>query len=177
MSDILHILVEGDQDESFVQRVIKPWLVSQEKYLDVIVFPFACRKKETIENYVKTVLEQNQEIICLTDSTHAHCISGRMDNLINNEIGVFEKSQIFVVIKEIDSWYIAGVDKRTCNRIGIEYVERTERISKEDLHALIARSKYKQRLACRIEMLKNFNVILASERNRSFNRFYTKKLV
>jgi hypothetical protein len=177
VGNTLHILVEGDQDDSFVQKVVKPWLLNKGKYNNVETFAYANRKKEITENYVKTIKEKQEDILCLTDSTHASCISGRIDDLINNGIGTFERKAIIVVVKEIESWYLAGVDNQCCRRIHIPYFERTEQIKKEEFHSIIAKSKYKPKPACRLEMLKYFNIVLASQRNISFYRFYSKYLI
>ena len=95
MSNNLHVLTEGPNDESFVDKVIKPWLLERNKYDDVITFVYAKRKREIIENYIKTVKGKGEHIICLTDSTHAPCISERLEQLIKYEIGTFEQTEIF----------------------------------------------------------------------------------
>jgi hypothetical protein len=156
--------------------VVKPWLLGKGKYRNVETFLYANRKKGIIENYVKTIMEKQEDILCLTDSTHAPCIPGRINDLISNGIGPFDRRAIIVVVKEIESWYLAGVDGQCCRRIGIPYFDRTEQVNKEEFHSIIAKSKYKPRPACRFEMLKNFNVVLASQRNSSFYRFYSKYL-
>jgi len=177
VNKVLNILVEGSQDEYFVERIVKPWLINKGKCKDINTFIYARRKKEIVENYIKATLEKKEEILCLTDSTHAPCISGRIEDLINNEIGPFNRKAIIVAVKEIESWYLAGFDYQCCRRLHIEYVPRTENIKKEDFHSIIARGKYKNRQACRAEMLRNFNVQLASERNASFYRLYSKYLL
>jgi hypothetical protein len=176
MYKILHVLVEGDDDESFVDNVIKAWLVTNDRYNDVIPFQYARKKKEVIENYVNTVNYKGEDLICLTDSIHAPCITGRLEQLINYEIGTFDPAMIFVVVKVIEGWYLAGIDNGCCRRIRIEYVPRTDQIKKEDFHEIIAKSKYRPRAACKYEMLRNFDVQLASERNRSFFRIFDRFL-
>lgn len=177
VNKILNILVEGSQDEYFVERIVKPWLISKGKCKDINTFMYARRKREIVENYIEATLEKEEEILCLTDSTHAPCISGRIEDLINNEIGHFDRKAIIVAVKEIESWYLAGVDYQCCRRLRIEYVPKTENVKKEGFHSIIARSKYRNRQACKAEMLRNFNIQLASERNASFNRLYRKYLV
>lgn len=176
MYKILHVLVEGDNDESFVDSVITPWLVMNNKYNDVIPFKYANRKKEVIENYINTINQKGEDVICLTDSTHAPCISGRLDQLINYEIGAFNRAMIFVVVKEIEGWYLAGFDSGDCRRICIRYMEKTDQIKKEDFNEIIAKSKYRPRAACRYEMLRNFDLQLASTRNKSFYRIFDRFL-
>lgn len=176
MYKILHVLVEGECDESFVDIVLKPWLVVKNRYDDVIPFRYANRERDVIENYIDTVNQKGEDIICLTDSTHAPCISGRIEELINCEIGTFGPERIFVVIKEIEAWYLAGFDNSGCRRIRIRYERRTDGIKKEDFNQIISKSKYRRRAACRYEMLRNFDLQLASERNRSFYRIFDRFL-
>jgi len=176
MHKILHVLVEGDDDESLVDNVIKPWLVTNDRYNDVIPFQYARKEKEIIENYVNTVNHKGEDLICLADSTHAQCIPERLEQLIKYEIGTFNLGMIFVVVKEIEGWYLAGVDSGCCRRIRVQYVPRTDQITKEAFHAIIAKSKYRPRAACKHEMLRNFDVPLASTRNRSFFRIFDRFL-
>jgi len=150
-------------DEEFVNIVIKPWLLRKEMYLDTIMYMYAHRKKELVENYIKTVLEKNEDVICLTDSTHAPCITKRKGNLINYEIGEFTLSSIYVVVKVIESWILAGVDNKTCKRLSVPYLSRTDHVHKNEFYEVISKSKFKPRVSCRIEMLKNYDIILAAD--------------
>lgn len=176
MYKILHVLVEGDCDESFVDTVIKPWLVGKNRYNDVIPFRYANSKKDVIRNYIDTVNQKGEDLICLTDSTHAPCILGRIEQLINYQIGTLNPARIFVVVKEIEAWYLAGFDSSGCRRIRIRYVGRTDGIKKDDFNQIVAKSKYGPRAACRYEMLRNFDLQLASQRNRSFYRIFDRFL-
>lgn len=176
MYKILHVLVEGDHDESFVDNVIRPWLVMRNRYNDVTPFQYAERKKEIVENYVYTINQKGEDLICLTDSTGATCIRKKIDQLIKYEIGMFNPAMIFVVVKEIEGWYLAGFDNSCCRRIRIKYVPRTDQITKKVFHEIIAKSKYKPEAACRYEMLRNFDLQLASTRNRSFFRIFDRFL-
>jgi hypothetical protein len=122
------------------------------------------------------VKDKCEDLICLTDSTHAPCIPGRLEDLVNYEIGTFDPAMIFVVVKVIEGWYLAGFNNDCCRRIRIKFVSRTDQITKGDFHAIIAKSRYKPRAACRREMLRNFDMQLASTRNRSFFRIFDRFL-
>lgn len=177
MSNILHILVEGDHDGSLVERVIRPWLIERCKYQDVDTFKYANRKKEIVENYIRSISEIGEDLLCLTDYTNAPCISGRKEDLIDNKIGAFDLAAIIVIVKEIEGWYLAGADDRCCRRMGISYINRTDNIRKQDFHSIISGSKYRTRTACRAEMLRSFDVMLATARNKSFYRLYHHFLI
>ena len=176
MRRILHVLVEGDSDEDFVDIVIKPCLIVKNKYDEVIPFKYANTRKDIVESYVSTVKAKGDDIICLTDLTHAPCVSGRIEQLINHEIGTFDAARIFVVMKEIEGWYLAGFDSSGCKRIHISYERRTDGIRKGSFNQLISKSKYRPRVACMYEMLKHFDLQLASERNKSFYRIFDRFL-
>lgn len=176
MHKLLHVLIEGDHDESFVNNVIRPWLVAKNRYKDVIPFKYARKKKEVIENYISTINQKGEALICLTDSTHASCVPERLDQLTNYRIGMFDPARIFVVIKEIEGWYLAGFDSSRCRKIRIRYMPRTDHVTKEDFHAIIAKSKYRTRPACRYEMLRDYDLRLASTRNTSFFRIFDRFL-
>jgi len=176
MGKLLHVLVEGDCDEDFVNAVIHPWLVGRGRYDEVIPFKYANRRKQVVEDYVWVVTRRGEDLLCLTDLTHARCVPERMRQLIDHEIGTFDPAMVFVVVKEIEGWYLAGVDSSGCRKMGIRYEGRTDQLKKEDFNGVIAKSKFRPRSACRYEMLKNYDLELAATRNGSLHRLFDRFL-
>lgn len=176
MGKALHVLVEGDCDEDFVTIVVEPWLVGRERYDQVIPFRYANKKKGVVEDYVEAVKRRGEDLLCLTDSTHSRCVPERVRTVIDYEIGTFDPAMVFVVVKEIEGWYLAGVDSGGCRKMGIRYVARTDQVKKEDFNQLIAEGKFKPRSACRHEMLRNYDLRLASTRNGSLCRLFGRFL-
>ena len=87
---------------------------------------------------------------------------------------LIEDDNIFVVIKEIESWYLAGLDKETLKKLGISYSEkRTDLLTKERFDQLMS-NKYVSRIDFMQEILENFQVETAKQKNKSFNYFFKK---
>ena len=172
----LAVLIEGGRDEKFVNSIVEPILVGKNKYDELSTYKYARRPKAEIIKYISTVTFLGEDVLCLTDFDNAPCISGRKQKLKLDHVGDLEDSKIIVVIKEIESWYMAGLSDRCCRRMGIRTVKRTDTMNKEQFHAEISRSKYQRRINCVLEMLRNFEVSVALRKNKSFHYFYDKYL-
>jgi len=171
----LFILIEGPDDEKFFDRVIKPILIK--KYDDVIPYKYAERPKKKIVQLIKSVVRiEGADFICLADINNSPSIAASKQKIQNGKIGNVDKDKIVIVIKEIESWYIAGLDDICCRELGIPSCDTTDDINKERFNALVSRSKDKLRMSCMSEMLKTFNVLVAKQKNESFNYFYREYL-
>jgi hypothetical protein len=72
-----------------------------------------------------------------------------------------------VVIKEIESWYIAGLRDIESKKFGIQTFSTTDSLTKENFSNLIPK-RYDSRLDFMIEILKNFSAETAKQKNKSF---------
>jgi hypothetical protein len=85
--------------------------------------------------------------------------------------------RIIVIIQEIESWYLAGLDDASQKQLSLRHYTTTNHITKEIFNRMVP-SFYKSRIAFMIEILEHFSVAVAKERNRSFmyfcSRFGTK---
>ena len=80
-----------------------------------------------------------------------------------------DKSKIRIVQREIESWYLAGLDKINCTKYKIKYLERTDEVSKEKFDSMIP--KKLDHTSFQIEILKYFDKECAKSRNYSFDSF------
>jgi len=165
----LFVCVEGDDDERFVTWIIKPLL--ERKYDSVEVRKYAKQKKEKFNNMLRS-FGRIGEYLCLVDMNDAPCITARKQ-AIQDEFRNIDTERIVVVVKEIEGWYLAGLDEAGCEQLGIPAHDTTDHIAKEDFDHLIPR-RFDSRVDFMAEILKCFAVEIAKQKNNSFRYFLGK---
>lgn len=86
----------------------------------------------------------------------------RIDDLVSQD-------KIIIVKKEIESWYMAGIDESICDKYKITELESTENFSKEDFDKIIPKGK--SRILFMHEILESYCCDVAKNRNSSINYF------
>ena len=80
-----------------------------------------------------------------------------------------------VVIKEIESWYLAGIDAKNAARLNVTIPGSTDHISKKEFDRLIPDS-FDSRIDFMIELLKCYSLRVARRKNASFKYFHAKHI-
>lgn len=167
---LLFILLEGDDDERFFEKIVKPLL--QKRYSTTKFWKYSQQKQEKIVNFVKSINAMKADYICVRDFNDAPCITAKKEK-ITDKFNRITKDKIIVVVKEIESWYLAGLDENTSKKLGIrKKIETSDNITKEEFNQLIPKNM--PRIEFMREILKNYDVEIAKERNRSFGYFLNK---
>jgi len=166
----LFILVEGNNDERFFEKIIKPKL--EKKYNWVKIWRYANKKKEKIDNFIKSIKAMNADYIYVTDINNSPCVTAKKQK-IQNKLRNIGEDRIIVVIKEIESWYLAGLDDIAFQKFKIPNFSATDEITKEKFDSLIPK-KYDSRIDFMLEILKFFSIEVAKHKNRSFRYFVEK---
>ena len=110
------------------------------------------------------------------DINSTPCISIKRDEVHKESKKRIEIEKIIVVIKEIESWYVAGLDEKVCNELGIHYLPHTNTLTKEEFNLLIPRD-FDSRTDFMIELLKSFSIEIAKTKNTSFKYFCSKLVI
>ena len=77
------------------------------------------------------------------------------------------------MVKEIESWYLAGLDEKALKKLGIhKRIRTTDNVTKEEFNQLIPKNM--PRIEFMRKILESYNVEIAKERNRSFGYFLNK---
>lgn len=166
----LFLLVEGNDDERFVATIVKPKLHVQ--YDHVRTWQYAGRKQEKIEGFLKSIHAIGAEYIVFADLDASPCPAARKDQLANRFAGL-SADRVFVVVKEIESWYLAGISERAGKALGIGRVGPTDGLTKEEFDRQIPR-RFDSRIDFMLEMLKCFDLAMAGTQNKSFSHFLKK---
>ena len=165
----LFIWVEGPDDERFVSEIIKPIL--EKKYNLVQVRKYACSKREKVRNFLRSISVMG-DCIFLTDINRAPCVTKKKTD-IARKFKNTNKDKIVVVIKEIESWYLAGLNEATSKKLKVSPPDTTNDVTKEQFNKLIPK-RFESRIDFMVESLKYFSIKTAKTKNKSFKYFVTK---
>jgi len=166
----LFIWVEGQDDMRFFNKIIKP--LFEGKYDLVEVRSYANMKREKFGNFLKSIKAMNASYIYVTDINNSPCTIAKKQQIRGNLADV-DEDRISVVIKEIESWYLAGLNIGNFRKLKIRPPKVIENISKEQFNNLVPK-KFDSRIDFMWEILNIFSVKIASQNNRSFKYFVDK---
>jgi len=166
----LYIFVEGDDDKRFFEKIVTPFFKG--KYNPVKVWKYAQQKKEKVSNFLKSIKGMNADYIYVSDINHEPCVTAKKQD-IQSKFKDIDKDRIIVVIKEIESWYLAGLDDRSLKSLGIHYPNTTDKVTKEQFNRLIPK-KFDSRIDFMQEILKCFHIETGKQKNTSFRYFLEK---
>lgn len=166
----LYIWVEGEDDERFFKKIMEPKL--QKKYDFVKTICYAAMKKEKIDNFLKSIKAMGADYIYVTDINNSPCVTAKKQET-KNKLRNIDEGKIIVVIKEIESWYLAGLNDTVSEKFKICIYSTTDTITKEQFNSLIPK-KFDSRIDFMLEILKFFSIEKAKQKNRSFRYCFEK---
>ncbi len=177
----LIVWVEGEDDRKFFERVLNPLFGKKYDIIKILIYSggqYKSRKgKERIIKFINSINKMNQKrksihnYIFVSDINSSSSILSKK-NAIKRIITNIDEDKIAIVIKEIESWYLAGLNKTVCKEIGIKITRNyndTETINKEKFYQLMPSQHEKVPLL--LEILNNYSISLAKKRNNSFDYF------
>ena len=173
---LLYIFVEGDDDERFFNTIAKPSLDGNNYWVEVRKYREGTPR--WVNKFIRSIKSMRGNIgadyIFTGDIDEVPCVTEKKENL-KREYKRIEKNRIIIIIKEIESWYLAGVDESYCKRLRIPFKNHTNDICKEDFCSLVPR-RFDSKVDFMVETLKSFNITLAKTRNKSLRYFADKYL-
>jgi len=175
---LLWVVLEGDDDLDFYQYVLEP-LLRDKTYWDWIKpWRYAGETLEDRGNFINSVNAMEADYMILCDINTHPCKTSKKDRLKQHDFdGRIVEDKIIVVIKEIESWYLAGLDNRSMSKVGIRKrdlrrLQTTDGITKEDFDDLIPHDKTRKEF--KLDILENYNVDVSKRKNESFRYFLNK---
>ena len=166
----LFIFVEGNDDERFFSRIVRP--VLQDRYDSVEIIMYACMKSIKVSRFVKSITEMGHDFILCADIDQERNVRGKKAVLVQR-FSPLPDDHIVVIIREIESWYLAGLDGRAQKKLGIRAFRTTNHITKEIFNSMIPRY-YTSRIVFMNDLLAAYSLPVAREKNRSFSFFAEK---
>lgn len=163
----LFILVEGNDDERFFKRIIVPLFLS--RYDSVELIMYAGMKSEKVCRFTRSITSLHNDLILVADIDQAPNVWVKKE-ILKQRFCTVDTDQIFVIIQEIESWYLAGLDDPASKRLGLRPLHSTNHVTKEIFNKKIPRA-YSSRLPFMFDILNNYSIPAAKEKNRSFRHF------
>lgn len=171
----LYVFVEGNDDQLLFNSVIEPLL--WDKYHHVQSIPYSEDKVEEIESFIRSVQSMRESMdvdyLFLCDINNAPCVTAKK-TLITQRYRLLESDRVIVVISEIESWYLAGLDKDGCRKLRIRDLQDTSTLTKEQFNKLMP-SHLPARAVFLQQILEHFSLEVAKQKNASF-RYLCQRL-
>jgi len=169
----LRILIEGNDDQRFIDNVILPYITEIKPVL-ILTIKYAEDRKNDIDKTIQQLNAKNHKYILLGDyDSSDKCISLKKEELIR-KFNHLNKEVIFIVKDEIESWFLSGMntDLEIFNEFNIP--DDTEGITKEMFNEMMDNSCFDSRIDLMKEISKSYDFDLATKRNNSFKYFIEK---
>lgn len=163
----LYIFVEGNDDELFFKKIVVPFFLNQ--YNDVEIFKYAQWKRTKVELFLQSIITLNYDYIFTADIDLVETPKLKK-KLIRERFDNVQFNKIMIVIKEIESWYLAGLTDSASENMKLTIPNTTDEITKEDFNA-ICHTTFHSRIDFMYELLKVFDASTAQDRNESFKYF------
>ncbi len=170
MKTRIFILVEGEDDIRFFGRIVKPLLINL--YDAVEIIPYASIRRSKVDNFLKSIRLMNNDYIFVADIDTEQSVRDKKQVLYSH-FSHIDGGNIIVVIKEIESWYYAGLSSESVQNLNVPDLPDTDELTKEDFNHLIP-GKYDSRIDFMFEILKYFSIDTARKKNHSF-RFFIER--
>jgi hypothetical protein len=164
----IYILVEGNDDERFFETVLSP--AFRNRGQRVKIWKYAREKRSRTEKFIRTLHSSGFAYIFVRDIDRAPSVRAKQQEVTAWYHHAVPKQRIAVVVVEIESWYLAGLDEHGARRIGLAGpFGATDGVTKEDFNALVPEGM--SRIHFMRDILRHFDIETAQRQNRSFAYF------
>ncbi|MDD1706890.1 MAG: DUF4276 family protein [Methanoregulaceae archaeon] len=167
----LFIFVEGNDDQRFFTRIVRPLVESG--YASVEIIMYASMKSVNVCRFIRSITAMDHDFILCSDIDQERNVKAKKIALKTRFCTHLADDRIVVIIQEIESWYLAGLDEKAQKRYSLRPYRGTNHITKEIFNRMIPRN-YISRIAFMAEILDHFKIDAAQEKNRSFRYFFTR---
>jgi predicted ATP-dependent endonuclease of OLD family len=172
MHRFMWIFVEGKDDRRFVNAILLPILKKEYDYVDA--WEYAQEPPKKTIDFLRAMKSMKSDCLFLADIDDSPCVTAKKDRLLERFRHALEPAEAFVVAKEIESWYVAGVDDQACRELGIASLSRTDNLTKEQFRRMMPKRFNDSVVDFTREILQEFRIELARVKNRSFGYLMDK---
>lgn len=164
----LFLFLEGDDDERFFRKIFLNEL--EKTYCSIEIIKYAQMSKVNIRKLVKSIERKDSwDYIFINDIDMFNCFPEKKNSIMES-YRLSSNQKIVVVIKEIESWYLAGIDNDFLRSINAGLMDRTSSyINKEFFNELLPNRIPRTNFMNKI--LENYNLQRAIQNNDSFAYF------
>ena len=168
VSRSLYVLLEGNDDERFFQRLLKPSL--QMTYHKVRFWKYAREKRSRTLKFIRSLGKIGADFIFVRDIDSVPSVGLKKREIQESYDNAIPDQSIVVVVMEIEGWYMAGPDPDYLGHLGIPIREwSTDSLTKEMFNQLIPPRM--SRIEFMNELLEHYDIDRGMRRNTSFSYF------
>jgi hypothetical protein len=160
------IFVEGKYDRGFVNAVLLPILEKEYDFIDT--WEYAQEPPKKVADFLRAMKSMKADCLFLADIDDSPCVTAKKDILIERFRKALEPAETIVITREIESWYVAGVDNHTCRELGITSLPHTDHVTKEQFKSMMPKRFNDSVADFMVEILSGFRSDVAKIKNRSF---------
>jgi len=171
--DSLRILLEGNDDQRFIDNVIRPYIYNRNPAF-ILTIQYAKDTRINVDKIIQELDANNHKYILLGDyDSSDECITSKKQNLIK-KFNHLNFDAIFIVKDEIESWFLSGMNTDLEKFKEFDVPDNTENITKEIFDDMMGNSHFDSRIDLMKEISKSYDFNLAISRNASFKYFLEK---
>lgn len=159
-------LVEGSDDERFVNRVLEP-----EMDYATEVIKYSQKPNDAVDNMLEVFdgVYQGHYFVTDLDRGQQDCHDCDDREAYERErYDIRESFRILVAVDAVEGWYLAGVPDELANERSVYPPESTEHVGKDEFDEVYVDSEYTSKEYLKTEIVDNFDYELARRRNDSF---------
>lgn len=164
----LYVFVEGNDDELFFDTVIRPLL--RPHFNEVSTIKYGQQTDIWVNNFLSSIQSMSQlmevDYLFLCDINNSPCVTAKKQEAVQRYTSL-EESKIVVVVREVEGWYLAGLDQDSCKQLRIRCFADTNSITKEQFNQLMP-SSIRARPVFLQQILQRFSLEVAKQKNASF---------
>ena len=113
----------------------------------------------------------NDDYLLIRDMDDRPCVTATKE-AIASRISGLSWDRVVVVPREIEAWYLAGLDEAAHGELGLDRVAAVDSITKEQFDQLVGGRLQHQ--PAMDEILRHYDVEVARQRSPSFRYFWQK---
>ncbi len=165
----LWLLVEGTDDRRFCDEVLVP--VFRRTFDHVAIWEYSQQKLSKTSDFIRSIRSMNADYILFGDIDERPCVTVTKEE-IAGQFPPLSWDRVVVVRREIEAWYLAGLDEAAYRELRLELVSNVDVVTKERFDRLVGgRANHTNTM---VNILKRYDVEVARRRSPSFRYFWQK---
>ena len=169
----LYIFVEGDNDRELLETLFQ--LTELHNTYHISFYQYAQKTPKDVSKFIQIIKKMEAKFVFLADLDFEVCITQKKEKIIK-KYRVLSTENIQIAKTEIEGWYLAGLDRKASEEMGVKYLPNTDSLTKEKFYSFKPKG-YISKIDFLQEIRKRFSTKVASRKNTSFRYFMEKHIL
>lgn len=171
---LIYFFIEGYYDRLFFKNIIEP-ILKEYGYLVELV-EYSRKKSQETMRFINSIERMAfADYLFISDLDKVKNVNTKIKQLVNTYDNL-DENKVVIVIKEIESWYLAGLSSDVSEKIRIKSYPNTEKIGKDKFYSIIRHLKNDNKIECYMDILDLYSLDIAKQKNNSF-RFFIENFI